>query len=179
MIDLLSAVQVVLRESGFEARLESAGQSSVVSFEDDALMGFTFVFTDAAILLNEWRLAERSVLTRHSGRFRAAGDKAWNVYCVFLSDGLATPAQRRQVRWIEEDLEHTRKVAACGIRTRESLIQALLPILPLQQQPSLSPGDSTDRFRTRLDVITPNARDAVLDDKLPPQQVVSLLQGSL
>lgn len=179
MIDVLSTLQVVLREAGFTTRLASMDRSSIVSFEDDALIGFGCVFGDPGALLAHWKAMEMAVLTRYAAGFRAAGEKAWNVYCIFLCGSAADSTQNRQVRWIEEDLERTRKIAACGVASREDLLRALLPVLPLQYQPMLRTEDVTERLQTRIRTIAPEASHAALDQSVSPVEVVRLIGGPI
>jgi predicted RecB family nuclease len=81
----------------------------------------------------------------------------------------------RQIARIEEDLERTRKLASSGITTREELVRTLLPILPLQFQPSLQPEDVTERLRRRIRAIAPNAAQIALNEDVPVTEVVRLL----
>jgi hypothetical protein len=175
MIDVLSTLQVVLREAGFSTRLTSIDRSSIVCFEDDTLLGFGFIFEDPVSLLELWKIREMVLLKRYAPSVRAAGEKAWNVYCLFLCGAAADPIQNRQVRWVEEDLERTRKVAACGLASREDLLRALLPVLPLQYQPVLRAEDVTERLQTRIRTIAPTAPHVVLDQSVSPAEVVRLL----
>ncbi len=177
MMDLISTLQVILREAGFTTHLTSIDRSPIVSFEDDTLMGFGCVFEDPGALLASWKATEMSLLTRYAPSLRTAGEKAWNVYCLFLCSSAAEPDQNRQVRWIEEDLDRTRKVAACGLASREDLVRALLPVLPLQYQPVLRAEDVTERLRTRVRTIAPRASDVALDESVLPAEVVRLLGG--
>ena len=177
MIDVLSTMQVVLREAGFTTRLTSIDRLSIVCFEDDELMGFGCVFEDASGLLARWKATEMSLLTRYAANLRAGGEKAWNVYCIFLCGSAADSIQNRQVRWIEEDLERTRKVTGCGLASREDLLRALLPVLPLQYQPVLRAEDVTERLQTRIRTIAPRASHVVLDQAVSPAEVVRLLGG--
>jgi hypothetical protein len=175
MIDVLSTMQVVLREAGFATRLASLDRSPIVCFEDDVLTGFGRVFEDPESLLTHWKAAEMSFLKLFASSFRSAGDKAWNVYCIFLCRRAADSAQNRQVRWVEEDLNRTRKVAACGLGSRDDLVRILLPILPLQHQPVLRAEDLTKRLLTRIHAIAPKASAVVLDESVSPAEVVRLL----
>lgn len=177
MIDVLSTMQVVLREAGYIARLISIDRFPVVHFEDDTLMGFGCVFDNPDELLGRWKILETSLLMRYAPRLRIAGEKAWNVYCVFLCGSAADSVQNRQVRWLEEDLERTRKVAACGIDSREDLMRVLLPVLPLQHQPVLRAEDVTERLKRRILNIAPRAADVALDEAVSVAEVVRLLGG--
>jgi len=177
MIDVLSTMQGVLREAGFTTRLISVDRFPIVCFEDDDLMGFGCVFEDPSDLLARWKATETSLLTRHAASLRAAGDKAWNVYCVFLCGPAADSILNRQVRWIEEDLERTRKITGCGLASRDDLVQALLPVLPLRNQPVLQEDDVTARLQRRISTIAPRAAAIVLDRGTPAAEVVRLLGG--
>ncbi|MEA1015160.1 hypothetical protein [Sphingosinicella sp. LY1275] len=175
MIDLLSTSQILLRDGGFAVRLASIDQRPVVCFEDDALFGFCSAFEQPDELMNGWKLFERQILSRFAPNIRAAGEKAWNVYCVLLCGGPATTVQKRAVSWIEEDLERTRKIAGCDIASREDLVRVLLPLLPIQYQPALEPEDLTARLQKRIADIAPLAAHAMLDGDVPVDEAVRLL----
>lgn len=175
MIDLLSTMQVMLHEAGFSTRLTSLDRSSIVCFEDEALAGFGCIYASPRSLLEHWKATETALLKRYAPSFRVAGEKAWNVYCLFLCATPADVLESREVRWIEEDLERTRKVAVCGVRNREDLVRALLPVLPLQYQPELRSEDVTERLENRIRSILPSAPHVVLDQSVPAAEVVKLL----
>ena len=175
MIDLLSTSQILLRDAGFTVRLSSVGSRSIACFEDNALLGFCSAFEQADELIRGWKTFESEILNRFAADIRSAGEKAWNVYCVFLCGGSADTVQRRAVSWIEEDLERTRKVAACDIASREDLVRVLLPVLPIQYQPALQHEDLTARLQKRITDIAPQAAHAVLDVDVPVAEAVRLL----
>lgn len=177
MIDLLSNMQVVLQDAGFTTRLGANAESPIVCFENESLIGFGSIFNDPADLLSRWKEVEEALLVRYSLSFRRAGDKAWNVYSVFLCGLAADASLSRQVRWIEEDLHRTRKVTGCGLTSREDMVRALLPLLPIQQQPILQIEDTTERLNRRIRTIAPRAADVVLDESVLPSEVVRLLGG--
>jgi len=175
MIDVLSTLQVALQEAGFITHLTSLERSPIVCFEDDTLLGFGCVFDNPVALLKHWKTTEMTLLRRYAPSLRGAGEKAWNVYCIFLCSGNADLIQSREVRWVEEDLERTRKIAACGVGSREDLMRALLPVLPLQYTPELRPENVTERLEGRIRIIVPSASHIVLDQSFPPAEVVKLL----
>ena len=115
MIDILGITQALLRANDYRTRLLSFERMPLLSFEDDSVLGFCFEFDGPVALLEQWRAVETEILNRHGGRFRSAGEKSWNIYLLFLSGASADTEQRRQIRWIEENLERTRKIAACDI----------------------------------------------------------------
>jgi hypothetical protein len=176
-MELKSLVQVVLREAGYDTWLAPVEGMEAIAFEDEDVMGFACFFPNAEEMVQHWRVTETLLVKSHSASLRRAGEKTWNVYCVFLSTERANEVLTRQVRWIEEDLERTRKIAACGITSRESLVLALLPVLPLQYQPVLDREDFdvTHRLRRRIADIADNAADTALDEAVSPTEVVRLL----
>jgi hypothetical protein len=175
MTNLISILQVLLREASFRTHLSAIELSLILSFEDDALMGFGCVFVSPEELLANWKTTEMALLTQYAPSLRGAGEKAWNVYCVFLCSSVADPDQERQVRWIEENQERTRKIAACGLASRQDVVGALLPILPLRYQPVLQVEDVTERLRTRIRSIAPRVADVALNEDVPPAEIVRLL----
>jgi hypothetical protein len=104
MTDLKSSVQLVLQEAGYKTWQTSFDGTSVIVFEDEAVMGFAFVFEDVRTMLSRWRDVETKLLIRHAQSLNKAGQKTWNVYSIFLCSGRADDAELRQVRSIEEDL---------------------------------------------------------------------------
>jgi hypothetical protein len=175
MIDVLSTTQLVLRDAGYTTKIATSERREVLYFEDATLMGFGCVFDSQATLLTQWRGIEMSLLARNASSLRAAGDKAWNVYLLLLTASRTDTVEDRQVRWIEENLERTRKLAASGLGTREDVSRALLPILPIQQQPSLQQGDFTERLQRRVRSIAPRAAEIAFNDSVSPGEVVRLL----
>jgi hypothetical protein len=87
----------------------------------------------------------------------------------------------REVRWIEENLEKTRKITGCQVTSREDLVNTLLPLLPLQYQPKLDSEDFDlkQRLRKRIASIAPNLPDVTLDQNVSPAEVVRLLGGDV
>ena len=103
MTDLKSSLQVVLQDAGYQTWLVSLDDLEAIGFEDEAAMGFAYVFEDAATMLTRWRELEIRLLTRHAPSLQKAGEKTWNIYSVFLCSELGTADQLREIRWIEEE----------------------------------------------------------------------------
>ena len=177
MTDLKSPLQALLQDAGYQTWLMSIDGLEIIGFEDDAVMGFACVFDRVVTLLTQWRDLETKLLMRHAPALQKAGDKTWNVYSVLLCTESATSAQLRELRWIEEDLERTRKITGCALATRSDVVTALLPLLPLQYQPLLDSEDFdlTQRLRKRIASISPAVSDAALDSEVSPSEVVRLL----
>ncbi|MGP8175070.1 MAG: hypothetical protein ACLP7O_11065 [Terracidiphilus sp.] len=177
MIDIFSTAQAVLRESGYWTRLFPFEQTSILSFEDESILGFCYIFADVNTLLSKWRSKETELINHHVVRFRSAGEKSWNIYSVLLCGEVADQTQTRKARQIEENLERTRKIVACGASTREAVQRSLLPLLRLQYRPSLQAEGLGDRLRRRISTIAPSAASVALRDDVPPIEVVRLLEG--
>lgn len=175
MTEPLSTAQLVLREAGFTTRPATLSTLRALTFEDEVVTGFACSFGSPESLLAGWKAAEASLLSHYASDLNLAGDKAWNIYSVFLCGAPSTSIQARQIRWIEEDLERTRKVAACGLVSREDISRALLPLLPLQYSPILGSSDVTERLRSRLRSIAPGAWEVVLNEQIPAIEVARLL----
>jgi len=175
MSDILSMLQGVLQEGGYRTWLTPIDKRVTVCFEDDSVMGCAMPFDDPSTLLATWRSAETAFLLHYAERLRRAGEKAWNVYSVFVTTGKTDAADTRAIRSIEEDLERTRKIAATGVDHREALVGALLPLLPLQQRPVLDQEDVAARFRRRVLAIASSAADIVLDESVSPKDVARRL----
>jgi hypothetical protein len=178
-VNLRSQVQIVLQEAEYQTWLSTVNEYTTIGFEDSSVMGFVCVFENAETLLQHWRDVETTWLTIHSSSLQRAGDKTWNVYSVFVSTEKTNEALGRQIKWIEEDLERTRKIAGCGVTDKETLVTALLPLLPLQFQPALDSEDFdlTQRLRKRIIDIAPSVEAVALDDKVSPSEVVRLLEA--
>jgi hypothetical protein len=177
-MNLKSQLQIVLQEAGYQTWLTAVNKLGAIGFEDNSVMGFACIFETAEALLQQWRHVETEWLNAHVLSLQKAGDKTWNVYSVFLCDERTTDVQKREINWIEEDLERTRKIATSGITDRASLITALLPLLPLQFQPILDSEDFdlTQRLRKRIRDIAPSIEAVALDEKTSPSEVARLLE---
>jgi hypothetical protein len=150
MTEILSTSLGVLQENHYVTRLLQLESVDFLSFEDESIMGCVLDFPDAESLLSSWRRWEEAFLRANANRFRLAGEKAWNVYCVFLTSADADEKRRREVKWIEEDLDRTRKLAMCGVSNKQLLVDALLPLLSLQHKPALENESYEQRLRRRL-----------------------------
>ena len=62
MIDLRSAIQVILQESGYRTSLVSVDGLVSVCFEDEALLGFACIFDEVRTLLARWEIVEAALL---------------------------------------------------------------------------------------------------------------------
>src|SRR5690349_21513656 len=124
MTNLLDSAQVILGDAGFRTSLTTVTGMPALSFENDSVLGFVFVFASPEELVRGWRDIETAFLKSYAPRLTESGDKAWNVYSIFLSSRPATGNSQRTVRWVEENLDRTRKITAAGAASRGELVQA-------------------------------------------------------
>jgi hypothetical protein len=179
MTDLAPNVHLVLRGVGFETWPAGIGDGATIAFEDEAIMGFIRVFESARALLDQWHATEEALLGRYAGHLRVAGEKAWNVYTVLLTPETTTNDLRREIRWIEENLDRTRKIAAAGVTTRDDVVAALLPLLPITAKPMMDVEPAADRLARRIKLIAPELGDDALDDRIAPGEIARRLGGRL
>ena len=175
MIELLAQIQATLNAARYSTWVAELDAIPVICFEDEVILGFVSAFSKPNDLVTRWKATEMSFLRRFAPNIRSAGDKAWNVYSVFLCSEAATNTEAREIRWIEEDLERTRKLTANGVSTREDVTIALLPLLPLQHQPLLLTDDIKERLTRRIQTIAPRATEVALDEEIPAIEVARLL----
>ena len=177
MTDLKSQVQITLQEARYKTWLSVMEDLDVVGFEDESVMGFACIFDAVPTLLTRWQDLETRLLAKHAPALKKAGEKTWNIYSVFLSAAVPNETQLREIRAIEENQERTRKLAASGLTNQQALITALLPLLPLQNQPTLDREDFdvTARLTRRIAAIAPSVAKAALDPTITVSEVVRLM----
>jgi hypothetical protein len=181
MTDLKPMLQAMLQDAGYHTWLVALDKYEVIAFEDDATMGFAIIFETGSELLKQWQNLETKFLMNFSPALKKAGEKTWNVYSVFLCLDGAIEDEARAIRWIEEDLQRTRKITGTVPNGRTDLVTALLPLLPIQYQPRL---DAVDfdlklRLKRRIGSIAPAAEQAALDKGVAATEVVRLLGAEI
>jgi hypothetical protein len=179
MSDLNSTIQVILQSGGYSTWDAHISGRSVIAFEDQALMGFAVIFESTGKLLADWKITETIILNKYAPRLIGAGEKAWNVYCGFLTEDYADEDQLYKIRAIEEDLERTRKMAAANLTTRDAVTFALLPLLPILTKPVIAQEDALQRLKRRIAVISPGLEDAVLDSSIDVNDIINRLDERL
>lgn len=177
-MDILTQTEILLRDAQYNTWAWVAPDSTVICFENAALMGFVQVFDTADTLLSTWQASQQIVLSRHAASLRAAGAKAWNVYSIFLTPD-QDACQARAIERIEEDFSFTRKIARASITTVEDIEKAMLPLLSLRSKPLLGVSNFEMRLRTRLKDIPSDAVTAFLNNEITPLEVARILGAKL
>jgi hypothetical protein len=160
-MDIASQTEILLRDAGYETWLWTGPTAPVVVFESQTVAGFVHVFADGQALLKTWFEAQRQTLDRHALLLRAAGDKAWNVYAVFLA-GTATPDEIREIERLDEDFALTRKIGRANLQVSDELRTALLPLLPIQSSGMAQASRFEDLLRGRVKNVPEKVVDAFL-----------------
>jgi hypothetical protein len=174
-MDIYIQAEIVLRDAGYDTWSWTQSPPSVISFENQTLIGFIHVFETAGALLEKWQSDQQAVLARHSAALRGAGPKAWNVYSIFLTAEQGTQGQRGVER-IEEDFSLTRKIARTAVRTPQDVERVLLPLIGIKAQPLLTEVDFETRLKTRLKDIPADAVTAFLGP-IKAEEVARILGG--
>lgn len=176
MTDLLYDARETLTQAGYTVERVELGDRHALAFEDDAYLGFVIAYPDIPTL-QALRVSDaRQLITRFTPDLRAAGEKAWNVYVVWLAQGEATPEQEAQLALLEEDLAGTRKIAAAGLQSAADVEAALANLLPLKTPPALGAIDVPAEIRSRTTELDPHAVQAFLSNA-PASQVAQALQN--
>lgn len=149
MTDIDKQAEIVLRNARYDTWTWPGETGPVVCFENNSVIGFLHVFPTARELLDGWEERQKRTLSRCAASLRSSGSKAWNVYSVFLSP--ENPGElARSIERLEEDFSQTRKIARAGVRSKEQLERALLPLLSIRTKPLLDAADVESRIRARL-----------------------------
>jgi hypothetical protein len=148
-----------LASSGY-AVVPDLERASVLLFENDTALGFVIAFSRIEELKRDWQASIDSLVSRHQFALRTSGTKAWNAYCVLLCRDAASPSEKAVLQTIEEDLAGTRKIVRAGIENPHDVIQALLPLLPLQNAPELPVIDMPAEIRGRTTELPAEAIEA-------------------
>jgi hypothetical protein len=172
-MDIGTQSEIILREAGYDTWAWTGASPPVICFENATLVGFIHVFDSAEDLLVSWEAAQQRILARHAPALRAAGNKAWNVYSVFLTSELSRALQR-EIEKLEEDFTLTRKIARTAIQGVEDLAVVLMPLVPIKSQPLLDNAAVAERLRTRAKDVPVQALEAFLAN-VKPEDVAEIL----
>lgn len=174
-MDIGTQSEIILREAAYDTWAWTGASPPVICFENATLLGFIHVFGSAEDLLTSWEAAQQRILARYAPALRVAGNKAWNVYSVFLSSERA-PALQRKIESLEEDFTLTRKIARTAIQSVDDLEMVLMPLMPINSQPLLDNAAVADRLRAGVKDVPVKALEAFLAN-VKPEDVAEILGG--
>ena len=171
---LVLDVEEILQESHYSC-LTSDSSIDMLLFEDENLLGAVAVFESPEILLAKWVSVQQSFLESNAPHLRRAAEKSWNCYMVLLCPEPIAKELESRLAVIEEDFVSTRKIARCGLSTKEDVRRALLPLLPLQQIVTVG-GNMQPDLRSRLTELPSDALAALFGTSSPPEIAAMLLE---
>ena len=166
-MDLQKETEIVLRDGGYETWPWQKGLVPAVCFEDELILGFVHYFASTDDLVSKWEDAQSTALLRFRPALRNAGEKAWNVYSIFITVDVADDSMTSKLDSIEENFEQTRKLVRTGVISTANLKNALLPLLPIQNRPQINESNMEERLRVTLQEINPAAAKAFLGKATP------------
>lgn len=161
-MDFSKDTEILLRDAGYETWPWDGGPVPVVCFEGDTILGFVYLFDSAEMIHEQWESAQGAALARFKPALRSAGEKAWNVYSLFLTESPADHNMEILLDRIEEDFRLTRKLVRAGVRSKGALRDAFLPILPIRNRPTIDKSNIEDRLEDALTKIHPSGAKAFL-----------------
>ncbi len=133
---------------------------SFLIFESKTVLGFVFSYDSPKHLIEHWSEDSDRAIAKYQFGLRRAGQKAWNTYAVLFAIGAADDSLSFALSAIEENLVATRKIVRAGIADDDDLRGALLPLLPLQNNPLLEAVDFVAEIRLRTTELPARAFEA-------------------
>ena len=147
MTTITSWVEEVLRESAYAViRVDD----NRLLFENSTVIGFVVEFPTIAELIDQSIQTLTSLTSQYQLALRRSGNKTWNAYAVLLTPESTNSSSKAVLQSIEENLIGTRKIVRGTILSRHSVVQALLPLLPLQRSPDLPLIDMQEEISSRV-----------------------------
>lgn len=168
IMDLLQQIRTALESSSFATY--GGPDPALIYFEDEILVGFVCVVRTPEEIIKAWLRRQDEFLRSYSQALRRAEYKSWNAYSVCLSEAKAGPELQSELLKIEEDFRGSRKIARAGVMTQKDVVEALLPLMKIQNAIELRPIDATARVRERLKDL-PEELVKTLLSKVSPKQL--------
>jgi hypothetical protein len=182
-MNLLTEVRRVLEKANYGV-FQPQSSRATLHFEDRTIFGLVWIAPSVEQLLGQWQLQQDDFLKNHAKRLTGARSKTWNIYSVFLTDDASTAATRSRLAEIQEDFRSTRKIAQSDLVIPQDVVNALLPLVPIQSTTAES-ALSREKLRIKLgesvdrSTLAGLERIAATNDKkirdMAIEEVVSLL----
>lgn len=178
MTDIMAQAEAMLKAAGYATWRRNERNETSLVLEDPSSIGFLYVFDTADALLRSYKLREEATLSAYASALRSAGDKAWNVYSVFLTAEECKADVERRVLRIEENLRRTRKIARASVTSERALEVALLPLLPLIARRESKLSDYSDRLERKIANVNGPAVARAFFGSASSDEVARMLQGA-
>ena len=114
------------------------------------------------MLIDQWEGDMNRAISSYQFSLRRSGQKAWNLYAVFLARNLSQTNDLPPITQIEENLSSYRKIARANINDSIDVRNALLSLLPIQAAPQLEAVDLPLEIRHRATELSQRSIDAFL-----------------
>ena len=152
----------------------SSNNKNIFFFEDDCLMGFLSLYESVPLLISNWEKTQDDFLIENADSFLLDPNKAWNVYSIHITQEAASDDDLNKLKGIEENFRGTRKITLSGVKLKNDIKEALLPLLPIQSLISLSTFRDIDQLRKR---ISPSGGplEKLIED-FPPNEIANNLR---
>jgi hypothetical protein len=183
-MDPLTTAETELSKVGYETWQEP-DETNRVYFEDRSVFGMVIKYASVRDLIEEHEDRQDEFLQANENALRSASnqEKVWNAYTVHLSVGdfsendLERAQQENTIFRIEENFRGTRKIARANVTEGGDVVDALLPLLPIQRKPKLAAEDYRRKLADDLGKEFDDPFLSVLDEDADPDDVVNgLLQ---
>lgn len=184
-MDPLTTAKTKLAKVGYSAWQKSV-ETDRVYFEDRSVFGMVTTYPSVRDLIDTYEDRQDQFLRANESALRAASnqDKVWNAYTVHLTVGdfprndKKRGEQENQIFRIEENFRGTRKIVRTNVATNQDVVDALLPLLPIQRKAMLAAEDYRQQLARNLRAKYDGAFLRILDKKASPEDIVGeLLQN--
>lgn len=128
---ILETAQQLLENAGYDV-FRKPGENGQLFFEDASLLGLLSVCPSADFICGHWQGLQDSFLRETAHALRNSPEKAWNTYLVLLTAEATTHDKTRPLAMIEEDFSAMRKIAVSGVLSKDDVLHALAPLLPMR-----------------------------------------------
>lgn len=149
-MDISKETEIILRDNGYNTWQWTDSSQSVICFENESILGFIHIVSGCMEIIDKWRAIQDVTLARFKPELKKAGEKAWNVYSIFLTEGRADTQTKNMLNSIEENFQLTRKIVRAGINSQQQLIGALLPLLSIRNKPIFDESNFDEKLFTNL-----------------------------
>jgi len=181
-MDPLTTAQTKLSKVSYDTWQEP-DETDRVYFEDRSVFGMVTTYASVRDLIEEHEDRQDQFLQVNENALRSAGnqEKVWNAYTVHLTvgdyseDDRERAEQQNKIFRIEENFRGTRKIARANVTDDEDVVEALLPLLPIQRKPKLAAEDYRKQLEEELSEEFDDAFLSVLDEDVSPEDIVKEL----
>jgi hypothetical protein len=184
-MDPLTTAQTKLSKVSYDTWQEP-DETDRVYFEDRSVFGMVTTYASVRDLIDEHEDRQDQFLQANENALRSAGnqEKVWNAYTVHLSvgdyseDNRERAEQENKLFRIEENFRGTRKIARANVTNDADVVEALLPLIPIQRKPKLAAENYRRQLKNELSKEFDDTFLSVLVEDVSPDDIANdLLQN--